>query len=220
VASTQKLLTALLVVERGGLDKAFTIAPSDTTAAPTKMSFKAGQRFTRRELLRVFLVKSANDAGLALARDHSGSTSAFAAAMNRKARQLGAYDSHFVNPHGLTAAGQYSTARDIARIAYSAYQTPFIRETARLRNVTVQGKSYKSTNKLLTRMPECTGLKTGYTSAAGRCLVSTARVRGRNLLLVQLGSKESVIWADAEKLLRWGASRPPLGYSSPLAGSP
>ncbi len=204
VASTQKLVTALLILERGNLDGTIVIRPEDTKAPPSKMYLKAGQRITRRELLRVFLVKSANDAAEALARDHSGSLPAFAAAMNAKARQLGAYDSNFKNPHGLTESGQYSTARDIARIAFVAYRNSFIRDTAKLQSVYVAGKTYKSTNKLLARMPECTGLKTGYTEASGRCLVSTAEFQGRDTLLVQLGSKTANIFTDAETLMRWG----------------
>lgn len=219
VASTQKLLTALLIVERGNLDGTITITRSDTLAPPSKMYLKAGQKYSRRELLSVFLVKSANDAADALARDHSGSVDAFAAAMNRKARQLGATQSHFVNPHGLTEPGQYSTARDIAKIAFVAYRKPFIREMARRQSVTVRGKRYDATNKLLKRMPECTGLKTGYTNAAGRCLVSTARIGGREVMLVQLGSKSKYIWGDAERMMRWGADqsrryRPPAYASS------
>ncbi|CAN5495214.1 N/A [soil metagenome] len=210
VASTQKLVTALLILERGDLDREITIRREDTLAPPSKMYLKVGQRITRRELLRVFLVKSANDAADALARDHSGSVPAFAQAMNAKARQLGAHSSNFRNPHGLTASGQYSTARDIARIAFVAYRQPFIRDTARLKSVTVAGSTYKSTNKLLGRMPECTGLKTGYTDASGRCLVSTAQFAGRDTLLVQLGSKTSHIFDDAETLMRWG-NRPSSG---------
>jgi len=204
VASTQKLLTALLVLERGGLDRTVKIAYEDTFAPPSKMYLKTGQSFTRRELLTVFLVKSANDAAHALARDHSGSIAAFAAAMNRKARQLGAHNSNFVNPHGLTEGGQYSTARDMARIALAAYREPFVRRVARMQGCSVRGKTYKATNKLLKKMPECTGLKTGYTRASGRCLISTARFQDAEVLLVQLGSKESVIWNDATRLMRWG----------------
>lgn len=207
VASTQKLLTALLVVERGNLDQTIVIRPEDTKAPPSKMYLKPGQRITRRELLTVFLVKSANDAADALARDHSGSIPAFANAMNRKARELGATSSRFVNPHGLTESGQFSTARDMARIAFAAYRDPFIRRCATMQECTVAGRSYKATNKLLKRMPECTGLKTGYTQASGKCLISTARINGRDIILVQLGSKDASIWDDAARLMRWGATR-------------
>ena len=215
VASTQKLLTALLVLERGNIRAPIIIEPVDTKAPPSKMGLRVGQRITREELLTVVLVKSANDASEALARDHSGSVPAFADAMNRRARQLGAYRSFFVNPHGLTEPGQRSTARDIARIALASFRQPFVRTTARRQSAYVAGKTYKATNKLLARMPECTGLKTGYTRAAGRCLVSTAQFGRKKVMLVQLGSETKYIFNDAEKMMRWGAgqrvnSRPAL----------
>lgn len=205
VASTQKLLSALLILERGGLERQVTIAHEDTLQPPSKMYLKVGERYTRRELLSVVLVKSANDAAAALARDHSGSTGGFAEAMNRRARVLGAGDSRFVNAHGLTEAGQYSTARNIAKIAMVAYRQPFVRDMARRQSVSVRGKNYKATNKLLKRMVQCTGLKTGYTVASGRCFVCTAKMGAREVMVVQLGSKESVIWKDTERLLWWAA---------------
>lgn len=207
VASTQKMLTALLVLERGSLNAPVTIRSGDTAVEPSKVGLRSGQTISRGKLLEAILVKSGNDAAMALARDHSGSVENFAEAMTRRARELGAYDSRFLNPHGLTEPGQYSTAHDLARIARTLFRWPLVRQFARQRSVTVNGRTFDATNKLLKRMPECTGLKTGYTIASGRCLVSTARIGGRDLLLVQLGSKESVIWADAERLMRWGRSQ-------------
>ena len=217
VASTQKLLTALLILERGNLRAPIVIQASDTKAPPSKMGLRVGQRITREELLTVVLVKSANDAAETLARDHSGSVPAFAAAMDRRARQLGAFRSHFVNPHGLTEPGQRSTAREIGRIALAAYRQPFVRTTARRQSAYVAGKTYKSTNKLLARMPECTGLKTGYTRAAGRCLVSTAQFGRKKVLLVQLGSETKYIFNDAEKMMRWGAGQRTAGTPAYVA---
>jgi D-alanyl-D-alanine carboxypeptidase (penicillin-binding protein 5/6) len=211
VASTQKLLTALLVLERGNLDGNLTVQEADTKAEPSKMHLKAGQRYTRRQLLTVILVKSANDAALALARDHSGSIPAFAAAMNRKARQIGAYQSSFRNPHGLTEAGQFSTARDMAKIAFFAYRHPFIRDTVRRQKYSFTSpygaRSYNNTNKLLARMQGCNGMKTGFTQASGRCLISSASRNGRDVILVQLGTKNSYIWDDGDKLMSWGLAR-------------
>ncbi len=208
VASTQKLLTAMILLDSGDLERMVTVEPSDTRMEPTKLGIKAGERYTRRELLRVLLVKSCNDAAAALARDNAGSLSAFAAKMNRKAYELGATNSHFLNPHGLTEPGQYSTARDIARIAYAAYRYPFIRSTVQQPFVTFRfnsGRSVtlESTNKLLGRDPAITGMKTGYTAASGRCLVTSARVGGRALILVQLGSKTKYIFHDAARLVHW-----------------
>jgi len=211
-ASTQKLLTALLVVEAGNLDKRITIAASDTNVVPTKLNLKPGDTYTRRQLLEAILVRSANDASMALARDNAGSAAAFAQKMNQRARQLGAQNSSFANPHGLTAPGQYSTARDIAIISFHAHRHPTIREIVRkpsysFRFANGSSTRLENTNKLLTRMPECNGMKTGFTNAAGRCLVSTATSGGREVILVQLGTQTKFIWDDGAYLMRWGLAR-------------
>ncbi|MEZ5301670.1 MAG: D-alanyl-D-alanine carboxypeptidase family protein [Verrucomicrobiales bacterium] len=211
-ASTQKLLTALIIAEEGNLSRQLTVAYADTRVEPSKLYLKSGHRYARRDLLVPMMIKSANDAAMALARDNAGSIPAFSAKMNRRARELGAMRSHFANPHGLTVSGQYSNARDMARIAFRAYQNPVIRQAAATREMTFRhadGRATRveSTNKLLERLPGCTGLKTGYTSAAGRCLVSTMRSGGREVLLVQLGTKTKYIWDDAERMMRWGLTR-------------
>lgn len=207
VASTQKLLTTLLVARRGNLDSIVTIAPEDTRVEPTKLGVRAGERYTRRNLLEAVLIKSTNDACAALARDHSGSQAAFAAAMNNAAWTLGARDSHFVNSNGLPAP-QYSTARDIARIAYLAYREPVLRTFMRqpvafFRHNSGRTTVLKATNKLLGRSPAFNGMKTGYTAAAGRCLVSSGRFNGRDVILVQLGSKTKYIFDDAARTMAW-----------------
>jgi len=208
VASTQKLVTALVVLDRGNLDGRFTIAPQDTQVEPSKLGFRPGQSYTRRQVLTAMMVKSENDAAAALARDHSGSIPAFAQEMNQKAWSLGARSSHFVNPHGLPAP-QHSTARDMARIAFRAYHEPALRGMMCLRYYTFvfangRPKTLEATNKLLGRSAIFNGMKTGYTDAAGRCLVASASSGGREVILVQLGSKTSYIFDDADRMLRWG----------------
>jgi len=208
-ASTQKLLTALMIVRRGGLDQNIMIMPEDTRVEPTKLGLRAGERYTRRALLETIMVKSCNDACTALARDHSGSDAAFAANMNQTAWAIGARSSHFANSSGLPAP-QYSTARDIARIAYLAYRNPELRRMMRQQHAVFRRNNgritvLKATNKLLSRSPAYTGMKTGYTDAAGRCFVSSGRVGGREVILVQLGSKTRTIFEDAERLMAWSA---------------
>jgi serine-type D-Ala-D-Ala carboxypeptidase (penicillin-binding protein 5/6) len=204
VASTQKLLTALVVCEDGNLDAPVRIQAADTRCEPTKFGLRPGQVFSRRELLGGLLVKSCNDIAMALARDNAGTIPAFSQRMNYKARSLGATNSQFSNPHGLTAGSNYSTARDMARIARAAYFNSTIRSFTSRRSTYVGGQVLKSTNDLLGQMPECNGLKTGYTIAAGRCLVSSASRGGRNVILVQLGTKTRYIWDDGRMLMNWG----------------
>lgn len=212
VASTQKVLTALIVVEAGNLDKPVRIAASDIAVEPSKLGVRPGEVYTRRELVTAFLVKSANDVANALARDNAGSIAAFASKMNARARSLGASNSYFVNPHGLSAGGQHSTARDMARIATAAHQNGVIRDIVRRRYSTFRFASgrtatLKNTNELLGKMPECDGMKTGYTGPAGRCLISTAHRAGREVLLVQLGTKTRFIWDDGAAMMAWGLRR-------------
>ncbi|MDD5201422.1 MAG: serine hydrolase, partial [Terrimicrobiaceae bacterium] len=157
VASTQKLLTALIIAEGGNLDAPVVIQASDTFVEPTKAGVRAGQAYPRRQLLTALLVHSCNDAAVALARDHAGSVPAFAAVMNARAQALGARSSHFVNPNGLPAP-QYSTARDMARIAFRAHAHPELREIMRLPGFTFvfnNGRTayLTTTNKLLGRCP-------------------------------------------------------------------
>ncbi len=209
VASTQKIITAMVVLDQGNLDDRVTITSTDVSVEPTRMGIRPGETYTRRALLYAFLVKSANDIGKALARDVAGSQSAFASMMNAKARSLGMSSSYFVNPHGLTEGGQHSTARDMARAGLAAWRYPIIRDAVRQQYHTFRFASGKkitlhNTNELLGRMPECNGMKTGYTNAAGRCLISCATSGGRSVILVQLGTKTKYIWDDGRLLMSWG----------------
>jgi D-alanyl-D-alanine carboxypeptidase (penicillin-binding protein 5/6) len=207
-ASTQKLLSALLVTRRGSLDAPVTIMPEDTRVEPTRLGLRPGERYSRRELLQSLMVKSSNDACAALARDHSGSESAFVESMNRAAWSLGARSSYFVNSHGLPAP-QFSTARDIARIAFHAYRDPTLRRMMQtqlyyFRHNNGRVTRLEATNKLLKRSAAYNGMKTGYTDAAGRCFVSSGRLNGREVILVQLGSKTKYIFDDAQRIMAWG----------------
>ncbi len=212
VASTQKLVTALVVLDAGNLDKMVRVQASDVAVEPTRMGLKPGEVYSRRTLLYAFLVKSCNDIANVLARDNAGSISAFAAKMTAKARSLGCSNSNFKNPHGLTVPGQYSTARDMARVAMAAYRNGVIRDVVRRKYYTfhrADGRSVtvENTNDLLGVMPECNGMKTGYTVASGRCLISSAASGGREVILVQLGTKTKYIWDDARLMMSWGLQR-------------
>lgn len=208
VASTQKLLTALVVAEAGSLEKAVTIIAEDVEVRGSVLDLQPGDRVSRMDLLKALLVVSANDAALALARDVGGSVKAFAEQMNRRADSLGAKGSRFVNPHGLTRAGQKSTAQDLALIARAAYAHPLLREIMRSPMVTIDcsqtERELHNTNELLGRLPGCTGMKTGITPGAGVCLVSSMRQEGREVILVQLDSTRKDIYTDAARAMWWG----------------
>ncbi len=209
VASTQKLMTALLVAEAGGLDKPVVIEKSDTWAEPSKLDIRAGEVYKRGDLLRILLVKSMNDVARALARDNAGSVEAFAKRMNAKAQQLGMTSTNFVNPNGLPAPGQHSTARDMAKLAAAAYKVKAIREVVSIRELSWQHpdgrvSEFHNTNRVLGSMKACNGMKTGYTQAAGFCLVSSASSGRRDVISVVLGDAKAYVWKDSERLLSWG----------------
>lgn len=207
VASTQKLVTALIVAEQDPLEAPVRITREDTTVEPTKVGIRAGESYPRRQLLRAMLVHSANDCASALARSHAGSLSEFAGEMNRLAARCGATCSHFVNPHGLPAS-QHSTARDMARIAFRAYRNPDLRDAVMLHSYCFRyanGRlcNLEPTNKLLLRDPYCNGMKTGFTESAGKCLITSYSKGGRDYILVQLGSHARYIFDDAERMMQW-----------------
>jgi D-alanyl-D-alanine carboxypeptidase (penicillin-binding protein 5/6) len=211
VASTQKLVTGLIVAEQDPLDTPVRIAPEDTRVEPTKVGLRTGESYPRRQLLCAMMVKSANDCAAALARSHSGSIAAFAEEMNGIARRCGATCSRFVNPHGLPAS-QHSTARDMARIAFRAYRNPDLRQAMALRSYCFHYANGRlcfldPTNKLLRISPCYNGMKTGYTESAGKCLITSYSRGGRELILVQLGSHAPQIFNDAQNVIAWAETK-------------
>jgi len=207
------LLTALCVFDAGSARNTVTVQKTDTNVEPSKLYIKPGEVYTRYDLVKALLVKSGNDVARALARDVAGSQVNFSAVMNRKARRLGMKNSNFINPHGLTVSGQYSTAYDVAILARAAYQNSTIRSFTNLQGYYFQHpngprKYIKNTNRLLKTLPWVNGLKTGTTRASGRCLVSSGSYNGRNVIVVVLGATSATVWNDSEKLLRWALVRP------------
>jgi len=210
VASTQKLLTALLIAEAGNLDEKVHVVASDTWAEPTKLYIKPGDVYSRIDLLNVLLVHSTNDVARALARDNAGSVEAFADKMNAKAAQLGMHQSNFVNPNGLPAANQYSTASDMARLALVVYRNRLLRgiicqKSLNFRYADGHTHVFDNTNRVLRSFAPCNGMKTGTTDAAGHCLISSASYNGRDVIVVVLGDNRNV-WNDSYRLLSWALS--------------
>jgi serine-type D-Ala-D-Ala carboxypeptidase (penicillin-binding protein 5/6) len=208
-ASSTKILTALLVIEAGDLDKMVTIDLSDTKVEPSNLELKSGEQYTRRQLLYGLLLKSANDVAMALARDNAGSVEAFAEKMDRRAQELGATSSHFANPHGLHEPNHYTTAHDLALIARVAMEQPFFRHlvsTIYYTWKTPKGAVYqlRNHNRLLRHFAGCNGLKTGYTRAAQQVLVSSALREGHEVISVVLHTDKPGIWEDSKALLTYG----------------
>lgn len=209
IASTTKLMTALLIAESGGLNAEVQVEPIDTICEPTKLYFKPGERYARGALLYALLVHSCNDVARCLARDNAGSIESFANRMNARAASLGAASTRFVNPNGLPSPGeeQHSTARDLSKIARVAYANATLRPIMATQHLNFQYadgrmREFANTNRVLLRFPLCNGMKTGYTDAAGHCLVSSADDGNHAVISVCLGDSRA-IWNDSQRLLVW-----------------
>lgn len=223
VASTQKLLTSLIVAEQGNLEKPVVIEPVDEATEPTTLQLKPGTSYTRAYLLQALLVKSANDVARALGRDVAGSIDGFAAMMNRRAAALGATSSHFVNPNGLPIPDQYSTAADMAKIARAAHANAVLRPIMTIKYLPFRyadGRVHmlQNTNRTLRENWFCTGMKTGYTDAAKHCLVSSGEYNGREVICVILGGSKERVFNDSARMLRWGLGLPQESISPSVPG--
>jgi D-alanyl-D-alanine carboxypeptidase (penicillin-binding protein 5/6) len=205
-ASLTKLMTALVALEASSLEQ---VVPVDRHALVHQSSLKlhAGEQFLLRDLLTAMLVTSANDACEAVAWHVGGDADKFVSMMNERTRTLGLKNTHFANACGFDAPGHYSTATDLAKLTEQALQVPAISMMVRtvIRDIaTVDGTRQvllRSTNELLLD-PDVTGVKTGYTSKAGRCLIASMFRDGHQLLLVGLNVRDR--WEQAPRLLRYG----------------
>ncbi len=207
-ASITKMMTALLVIEQGHLDRIVTVSPKAASTIGSSMHIRARQRYTVMDLLRGLLLRSGNDAAVALAEADAGSVARFVAEMNIKAQQVGAFNTSFENPNGLTAPGHYSSAYDLSLIARKALDLPTFRKLVGTKeDIVIEQRSrhqrtVSNTNQLLYSFPAADGIKTGTTNAAGKCLAASATVNGRQLIAIVLHS--SARFYDATRLLRWG----------------
>ena len=200
IASTTKIMTALVALERAKLTDTITVTASHMVEG-SSMYLKPGETVTVEELLYGLMLCSGNDAALALA-DCCGGLDAFVQAMNEKAAALGMKDTSFANPNGLDDENHYSTAQDMAVLAAYAAEDPTFRRICSTKTATVGGRSMTNHNKLLRQIEGCIGMKTGYTKAAGRTLVSCAERQGRRLVAVTLCDGND--WADHKTLYEMG----------------
>jgi D-alanyl-D-alanine carboxypeptidase (penicillin-binding protein 5/6) len=208
-ASTTKVMTAIVALESGRLDESFPVSARASRTPPSKINLRPGQRMRLRNLLYAVLLNSANDASAVVAEGLAGSEAAFAARMNARARELGANSTRFSNPHGLTAPGHVSSARDLAVIFRHGLRMPLFREMLETRSVRVPVESsrvryvgLRSHNRLLSGHAYPVIGKTGYTRAARRCFVGAASHNNRQLIIAFLSSRD--LWGDARRLLAYG----------------
>ena len=183
-ASTTKIMTALVILEDCPLDDKVTIPAEAAGVEGSSVYLRAGEEYTVEELLYGLMLRSGNDAAVALALHHSGSIAAFAQVMNERAILLGATDSCFVNPHGLPDERHHTTARDLALISAAAMENETFRTIVSTR--CYAPRDWYNKNKLLSSYEGACGVKTGYTMQAGRCLVSAAERAGMTLVCAVL----------------------------------
>ena len=204
IASTTKIMTALLICEQCNVLDRMRIPREAVGIEGSSMYLREGEIYTLQELLYGLMLSSGNDAAVALAIYCGGTVEEFAQRMNDKARILGLKNTHFVNPHGLDAPDHYSTAADLARLAACAMENPIFRTTVSAKTVRVGERTLRNHNKLLWQVEGADGVKTGFTKAAGRILVSSASRLQRRIIVSTLNDPND--WADHIKLLEEGFS--------------
>lgn len=203
IASITKLMTALVAVETNpDLAEEVQILPEYVGAEGSSIYLKAGETVTLETLLYGLLLQSGNDAALAVAGFCAGDVDTFVSWMNERAESLGMTNTHFCNPNGLHEEEHYSTAADMARLAQVCLKNNALQTILRTKSISIGGRTFTNHNKLLWRYEGCIGLKTGFTEAAGRTLVSAAERDGMVLIAVTLNDGND--WADHAALFDYG----------------
>lgn len=204
MASTTKILTSLVAISYGDLDRKVTISKNAASIRGSTVGYKAGDKIAMRELLFGLMFKSGNDAAIAIAEDIGGSVENFANIMNDFARSFGLLNSHFESPHGLDSAKHYSSAYDLAILTSKAMENATFREICGEKTISKDKynftRDYNNINKILWQIPGANGVKTGYTGQAGKCLVSSVNYEGRNIIMVVLDCPDR--WNQTGKIFK------------------
>lgn len=214
-ASTTKMLTCILAIEKGDLDKTLSVSQRAAWTEDPYVGFQQGDMLKERDLLKALMMVSDNSSAVVLAEGIGGSVEGFAKIMNDKAKEIGLTNSHFVTPNGLPDDDHYSTARDMAKIAAYGWHNEKFREFSGTEMDTIEWVSpvnkrmvVENSNKLLGTMPGVNGIKTGWTNAAGGCLAASAKRDGVQLIAVVLHSDDvNTRFTEAGKLLEYGFSK-------------
>ncbi len=204
MASTTKIMTAYVAIRltEGDLSQKVTVTDAHVRVEGSRMYLRAGEKLSLEELLYGLMLASGNDAALAIAEGLCGSVGKFVEEMNRTAKELGLDDTHFTNPSGLPDDNHYTTARDMAKLMSVAMQNPLFAKITGTREKVLTGRTVVNHNRLLKTYPGLDGGKTGFTKAAGRCLVTTATRNGRRLVVVTLNAPSD--WNDHKALYDYG----------------
>lgn len=202
MASTTKIMTTLVALKYGDLDKQMEISSKAAGIRGSTVGYKKGEKITLKELLFGLMLRSGNDAAIAIAEGISGSVEEFAKLMNEYAGEIGIINTHFQTPHGLDNDEHYSTAYDLALVTAKAQENKLFNEIVSAKDI--DGKtygftrSYHNINKILWEISEANGVKTGYTGKAGKCLVTSAKVQGNDVIIVVLNCTPR--WKETKKI--------------------
>ncbi len=191
MASTTKAMTALVVLENASLSDIVEIPPAAVGIEGSSVYLKKGERFTVEELLYALMLRSGNDAAVALALHTSGSVEEFVRKMNERAALMGLKETKFVNPHGLHDENHYTTAYELALIAAEGLKNPHFKRIVSTKNIVIDGEGHEkryfaNKNKILYNYEGATGVKTGFTRDSGRCLIASAERNGMEVVAVAL----------------------------------
>lgn len=203
IASTTKILTALVAIESSNLNKEFLVSKNAVSVHGSKVGYKVDEKIKLEELLHGLLFKSGNDASIVIAEGISGSIEEYCELMSHYSISIGAIDSHFTTPHGLDEKEHYSSAYDLALITSKAMENQIFRNIVAKKeiNKTEFSRSYNNINKILWKIPESNGVKTGYTGGAGKCLVSSVKHNGDDIIIVVLDCPDR--WNQTEKIFKF-----------------
>ncbi|MBU3091574.1 D-alanyl-D-alanine carboxypeptidase [Clostridium sp. CF011] len=205
IASTTKILTALVAIKCGDLNKKIIVSEKAASIRGSEIGLKKGEEVTLKELLYGLLLRSGNDAAIAIAEGISGSVDEFSKLMNEYALEIGLLNSNFESPHGLDSANHYSTAYDLALVTAKAKEIKFFNDIVGSKDV--DGKqnnftrSYHNINKILYLLPNSTGVKTGSTGKAGKCLVTSVKIQNRDVIIITLNCTPR--WKETEKISKY-----------------
>ena len=211
MASTTKIMTATVALERCDMEKIVTVSPDAVGIEGSSVYLVAGEKIKMRDLLYALMLESANDAAAAVAIDVAGSVESFAELMNEKAEELGLCNTHFTNPHGLDNEEHYTSAHDLARLTAYALENADFKEIVSTYKMTIPLPAGDGTrlllnhNRLLKTYGPTIGVKTGFTKRSGRCLVSAAERDGVTLIAVTLSDPDD--WSDHKAMMEYGFER-------------
>lgn len=202
MASTTKIMTALVALKYGDLDRKVEISSRAASMKGSVVGFKKGEQVTVKELIYGLMLRSGNDASVAIAEGISGSVEEFVKLMNEYAGEIGVINTHFETPHGLDKDEHYSTAYDLAVVTAKSKENKLFNDVVSAKDIDGKAlgftRSYHNINKMLWQMQEANGVKTGYTGKAGKCLVSSAKIQGNDVIVVVLNCTER--WKESIKI--------------------